>query len=125
MRQIHQTETEGKIVVRGGSRLAEVWPAEPLEPVVPVLPLRPAAELGAVDAVIELLSAVDGEDAEVYRARHRREAAAAQALTAHCRAAVLRAALQVEGPVTPASVLAEVHSGLRRPIDPLLELLAS
>jgi hypothetical protein len=116
------TETQARIVVRGGTRLAEVWPAEPLEPVAPV---RAAAELGDVSAVLELLAAVDGEDTDVYGHRHRHQAMATRALTAHCRAAVLRAALQVEGRLTPAAVLDELHSGLRRPIDPLLELLAS
>jgi hypothetical protein len=116
------TEAQPRIVVRGGARLAEVWPAEPVEPAAPA---RPAAELGDTAAVVELLAAVDGEDAAVYGHRHRHQAMAVRALTAHCRAAVLRAALQVEGRLTPAAVLDELHSGLRRPIDPPLELLAS
>jgi hypothetical protein len=122
MRQIRVTEGPSKIIVRGADRLAEVWPAEPVEP---VLVAGAAAELGDVEAVLDLLAAVDGEETDVYRLRHRHEAAAVRALTAHCRPAVLRAALQLDGAVTPETVLAEVHSGLRRPIDPLLELLAS
>ena len=73
MHQIRQhIAPDQKIVVRGGTRLAEVWPAEhDAAPVaLPVPASAPVAEVSGIDAVVALLASVDETDLAAYRAWH-------------------------------------------------------
>ena len=127
MHQIRRqhTEPEAKVVVRGGTRLAEIWPGELDRPMAPVPSAQPAAEVGGADAVVALLATVEGVDPAAYRAWHGQSAPALRALAAHCRAAILQAAMRTHGDLSPEAVLAELHDSLRTPISPLLDRIAS
>ena len=113
--------TDRKIVVRGTPQLAEVWPGEGGD----VRVAAPAAEVGGVDAVVELLASIDGEEPSAYRARHGSSGPALRALAAHCRAAILQAAMRAHGDLSPEAVLAELHASLRTPIASLVDRVAS
>ena len=127
MNRIQQSsgKSEPKIVVWGAMGLGRVWPDEIPAPA----PRRVrAAEIGSPQAVLELLARIDGVDADEYRHGAGRDLHSVAGLTAHCEAAILQAALRVNGELTPAAVLAGVHQDLARPTDrrrELVELLAS
>lgn len=120
------TETpESKIVVSGGTTLRQVWPDEVRAPA----PRRiRTAEIGDPQAVLELLARVDGVEVDDYRYGAGRDLRSVAALTAHCEAAILQAALRIDGELTPAAVLADLHKDLVQRPDrrrELVELLAS
>jgi hypothetical protein len=117
---------EPRIVVRGPSQPATVWPEE--RPLAAPVGERRAAEIGDPWGVVELLGRADGTDAWAYLATHGAEVASIRALTAHCAAAVLHAAVRVEGVLSPSAVLAALHEDLASRSDrrrELLDLLAS
>ena len=105
------SNSEQQIVVRGSSSLRPVWPEE--RPVAAVVAERWAAEIGDPWRVVELLADADGVEASAYLAAHGDDLASIRALTAHCAAAVLHAAVRVEGTLSPAAVLAALHHGAR------------
>jgi hypothetical protein len=127
MHATHSTSTvESRIVVRGTSEPRSIWPEE--RPLAAAVAARWAAEVGDPQRVVALLAEAEGVEASAYEAAHGSDTASIRALTAHCAAAVVHAAVRVDGPLTPAAVLAALHGDLRPRSDrrrELLDLLAS
>ena len=126
MARIHRSteHTESKIVVWGAMGLGHVWPDEIPAPLVPCR----TAEIGNPQAVVDLLARIEGVDADEYWDGAGRDLRSIRALTAHCEAAILQAALRIQGELTPAAVLAGLHQDLVQRPDrrhELVELLAS
>ena len=124
MRATHPSSVEATIVVRGATALRAVWPEE--RPTA-ALGVRRAAEIGDPEQVVALLAAAEGTDEAGYLVAHGADVASIRALTAHCEAAILHAALQVDGELSPAAVVSVLHRDLARPDrrPELLGLLAS
>ena len=117
---------ETRIVVRGAVEPQSVWPEE--RPLAATVAERWAAEIGDPEKVVALLAQIEGVDETAYLAAHGADVASLRGLTAHCAAAVLHAAVRIEGELSPAAVLAALHGELRPPSDrrrELLDLLAS
>jgi hypothetical protein len=126
MRATHASTVEARIVVRGAVAPRSVWPEERTLP-TPVA-VRRAAEVGDPEQVVALLAAAEGTDAATYLQSHGGDVASIRALTAHCEAAILQAALAVRGDLSPAAVVAVLHKDLTAHKDrrrELLDLLAS
>lgn len=129
MHERHSTSpTLPRIVVRGAIAPRSVWPEEHPAAAPAPRPVRRAAEVGDPERVVALLAEADGSDEATYLRVHGGDAAGIRALTAHCEAAILHAALRVPGELTPAAVVAVLHQGLDGHADrrrELLDLLAS
>ncbi|HJR24782.1 MAG TPA: hypothetical protein VJ804_04870 [Acidimicrobiales bacterium] len=117
---------ETRIVVRGAVEPQSIWPEE--RPLAALVADRWAAEIGDPEKVLALLAQIEGADEAAYRAAHGADVASIRDLSAHCAAAVLHAAVRIDGDLSPAAVLAALHGDLRPRGDrrpELLDLLAS
>lgn len=108
------TTRHPNLVVGWASGLVQVWPAEDdaIDAPTPVRRRIPAS-VGTPEHVLEVLAACDGQEEATYARRYASQAGAVLALTHYTEVELLSAAVEVRGPLSPATVLDVLHGELR------------
>jgi hypothetical protein len=108
-----RTSHQPSILVGWAGGVLETWPEDEGEPSA----LRRPQQATSPDEILDALAAAENMDVEDYAARHVADAGALLALTHHRVPAILSAALQVPGELTPSAVLAVLEDRAAR-FDP-------